>query len=234
MKFLLGSLISLLLALGPNLGPSEAAQASSCRNRGPGDKTFSLGSQVDGRLFTVCADQSAVIKFKNNGKPGKPVKLNPKANPTGQVIFTFRRVGSGTRVLFRPVTPKAWLKTKGALQVGQPADFAIDEKVKLGANYILGRKIGVRFTPVKIAVAFSDGATADSFILSHAFAASGTYLLNSLVTYRVEYRRLIPGEVVNRPHASWVLDPGQITLASNSVQVTVGKSSWQNVVLVSQ
>lgn len=212
--------------------------AATCRNSGPSAKSLSLGSQVDGRIFTICAQTSAskTVKQKTT-TPTKPassklVKLNPKVNPVGQVIFKTVKVGNSTRVTFKPVAPKAKKLTSGQISVGQLVNFSVDKKVKLGATVVFGKRLGVRFTPIKILVKFSDGQTSEDFLPSRAFSSTGTYLLSARVTYRVEYRTLVWGETVNKKGAKWVLDPGQITIATNQLKVTVGKTSASKIVLI--
>lgn len=234
MKFFIGSLISLLLALGGALTQPIDSQAAGCRNTGPKDSSLALGSQVDGKIFTVCADQFATKKVAHKKRQYvkvTPVKPNAKVNPKGQVVFSFRKVGNSTRVSFKPVAPKAKRVTQGALRVGQEVQFEIDRKIKLGASYVFGSRLGVRFTPLSVKVKVSDGSAFDSFNPSHSFQNEGAYTLTALVTYRVEYRRLVAGEYVNKKGASWVIDPGTITLASNPVALQIGKG--RTVVLVS-
>jgi hypothetical protein len=234
MKFLLGSLISLLLAFSGALTQPSYSHADGCRNTGPKDRSLSLGSQVDGKIFTVCADQFATKKVAHKKRQSVKVtrvKPNAKVNPKGQVVFSYRKVGNSTRVSFKPVPPRAKRVTAGEIRVGQAVDFEIDRAIKLGASYVFGSRLGVRFTPIGAKVKFSDGSAFDSFKPSHRFRQEGTYTLTALVTYRVEYRRLVSGEYVNKKGARWVREPETIRLASNPVTVQIGNGA--TVVLVS-
>ena len=213
----------------------SAATATKCRNAGPGDGSFSLGSQVDGRIFTVCADSSAT---KTNSKskpkkPSRPTKQDPRVNPFGQVIFSTIRVGNSSRVTFRPVAPKISKSTSATLAIGQTIEFSVDQSKRFGATWILSHRLGVRFTPVTVTLTISDGTKFATFTASHRFQATGKFRVSAKVTYAVAYRKLKSGEFVNKRKAKWVIDPGLISIATKTLSITVGTDSVGHPVLIS-
>lgn len=227
---------SLILALSLLLTSPPQAEAAGCRNAGPKQNNLTLGSQVDGKIFTICADQATIKKTTNTKGKTKPqpVRTNPKVNPVGQVVFSYQKFGNSTRVTFKPVPPKLIRVTSGQLSLNQQVDFKVDQSVKLGANWVFGNRLGVRFTPISVTTKFSDGQVSATFNPNRSFAQPGVYQLRAVVTYRVEYRKLHAGEYVNKKGAKWILDPGTIALASNPVTIQIGNTPRRAVVLVSQ
>ncbi|MEO0049282.1 MAG: hypothetical protein RL556_614 [Actinomycetota bacterium] len=213
----------------------DAATATKCRNAGPSDGSFSLGSQVDGRIFTVCADSSAT-KTTSKAKPKKPQSQpaqDPRVNPVGQVIFSTVRVGNSSRVTFRPVAPKISKSTPAILAIGQAIEFRVDQSKRFGATWILSHRLGVRFTPVSVTLSITDGTKFTTYAASHRFRATGKYRVSAKVTYAVAYRKLKAGEFVNKRKAKWVSDPGLVSIATKTLTVTVGTNSVGHPVLIS-
>lgn len=231
----LAAATSLALALA-SFSVSTPAQASTnCRNTGFTQRQFSVGSQVDGRLFTICAKTALGKRLKSTGTHGlpkttasKPIanRINKKVNPTGEVLVSTIRVQNHTQLVFRPIAPRITKNRKGKLHIGQQVRFAVSNQTRYGFSYTQGRKIGVRFVPIKFELRFSDQKQSSQATVTRSFAAAGVYRVTALVTYAPSYRVLKAGEWVNRRAAKWMPDPGNIKLASNTVSVVVVSRSW--------
>ena len=243
--------LTALLAIAGLLGAESADAGTKCRNAGPSQNQLSVGSQVDGRLLTICANQ-LTVKTTSTSKQTKQSKAQPRPltrrqsqniNPTGQVVVQSVQVANHTQLVFRPVAPKLRKSTDSKLHPGDAIQFSVSEQTRFGFSYMQGRKLGVKFVPISFRITFSDGqklARADfqSNRFGRAFEKVGHYRASAVVTYAPYYRWLKSGEWVNRKNAKWIRDPGTISLLSNVVSVTVidsvpGQNSGAIPVLVS-
>ena len=242
-------LVSLQLVSSSSVGYAK----SGCRHSNRVSAGATIGSQVDGDIVTICLDKSLLKKIspkvqpnpKAPGAPARPIvkpkpvpkprpvvktvpvhKVAPKPKPKARYLNS-NRANNG---VFKPrVTPPKVAPTQ--ILPGDKVGVTVAQSVQLGHATLLGSPVVVRFTPIRLAVDFSDGSLAvnvsgAALALDHRYTSSGRYPIALRVTFRVEYR-LKTG--------TWYTDPDVVELTAPTVQVTVGDApteSGANVVLV--
>lgn len=148
------------------------------------------------------------------------------ASESPEPAVTLRDIAS-----FRPAMPADVMEPDGWAVVGLPANFVSGASVRVVGGSLLGRPAEVRFTPVGYAWASSDGGRVASASpgatwaalgvrefsatgTSLVFADRGTYEVQSIVTFRAEYR--FNGSV-------WRPIAGALDLSSPTRSVLVGE-----------
>lgn len=148
------------------------------------------------------------------------------ASESPEPAVTLRDIAS-----FRPAMPADVMEPDGWAVVGLPANFVSGASVRVVGGSLLGRPAEVRFTPVGYAWASSDGGRVASASpgatwaalgvrefsatgTSLVFAERGTYEVQSIVTFRAEYR--FNGSV-------WRPIAGALDLSSPTRSVLVGE-----------
>lgn len=238
----------LLVSLQLISSPSSGYAKSGCRHSNRVSSGATIGSQVDGDVVTICLDKSLlkkivpkvqpkppvaparpIIKPIPVTKPHKPVpvhKVAPKPKPKTRYLGS-NRANNG---VFKPRVAPPKVSPTSILPGGRVGVTAA-QSVQLGHAILLGSRVVVRFTPVHLAIDFSDGTppasvTGATLALDHRFTNAGRYPIALRVTFRVQYR-LKTG--------TWYTDPDVVVLAAPTVPVTVGDApttSGVNVVLV--
>ena len=211
------------------------AQAAKCRNAGTKFSNVKVGSQVDGDLLTICASKKLIkqlikktkvapapkstatstAKPKPQPKPAVKPKsaTKPKVKPKSKIRVS-RRVHNNSGVaLFRPRKPAAIRSPLGTLAVGQTAQLTVAKATTDGFTRLLGQLVRVKFVPKQVAWNFGDGALANGFAASHAFASAGNYWVQARVRYKVSYK-LASG--------AWLADPDSIWLSTKPLWIPVG------------
>lgn len=220
-KALLATILALTFSvLHQSVSPAQAA--TNCRNSGPQINSLSVGSQVDGKAFTVCAGSTAASSTTSTNKTvAKPTVVDPRVSPKGQVLISIVSSGNNAQVVFRPTTPAASLTPANRIYVGQSVHFSVAKQKLFGYNWMLHRKLGVRFVPVSAQLQLGDGREVSGFATEQTFSNPGTYRLRARVTFAAGYRWLNPGEFVNRKGVRWNADPDLITVNSKAIKLIV-------------
>ena len=152
-------------------------------------------------------------------RPKPVVKPKPKA-PTKPKSSSSNR---GNNSVFRPSisAPRA---TPQLLRPGGATNLSTSQVVQLGHAKLLGSRVVVRFTPVRLSWDFGDGSASVETIgarsaTRHTYANAGKYLVRLHVTYRVEYR-LASG--------AWYRDPDSVVMVAPSPTITVKDQNTSN------